>query len=163
MHTESVKTFNKTNEIKTDFAAMLQNENTWVFIFDCTSLSPQGVTLISHKMLQHFLFSLTIRSIKLLHLSCSPDIVRVTKLFSCSVCNNHLSCWSVFWCLLFKLCTPHAYQIITPVNTVGLEIFPNFFFFFYFLYLTKVRMSAQYYRPHAWHTTILIHHLPHKL
>lgn len=73
MHTESVEAFNKTNEIKTDFAAMLQNENARVFIFDCMSLSPQGGTLISHKMLQHLLFSLTISSIKLLHLSCSRD------------------------------------------------------------------------------------------
>lgn len=50
MPTESVETFNKMNEIKTDFAAMLQNENTRVFVFDCVSVSPQGVTLISHKM-----------------------------------------------------------------------------------------------------------------
>lgn len=50
MHRELVETFNKTNEIKTDFAATLQNENTQVFFFDCTPLSPQGVTLISHKM-----------------------------------------------------------------------------------------------------------------
>jgi len=40
-----VETFNNTNEIKTDFAAMLQNKNTQVFYFDCIASFTTGCNL----------------------------------------------------------------------------------------------------------------------